>query len=155
MAGEVKEMKVLMINGPNLNMLGIREKSIYGSMSLKDIETSVKKKAEDLGIEVTCFQSNHEGELIDKIHAAMEKSINGIIINPGAYTHTSVALRDALLTVKIPFIEVHISNVASREAFRQINLFSDIAAGTITGLGPLGYELAVVAIRELYGKKTG
>lgn len=150
MAGKVEEMKVMMINGPNLNMLGKREPSIYGSKALTDIEERVKKRAEELGLEITCFQSNHEGSLIDKIQEAADLGVDGIIINPAGYTHTSVAMRDALLSVQIPFIEVHISNIAAREEFRQVNLFSDIAEGTITGLGPYGYLLALDALKGLY-----
>lgn len=147
-------MKVMIINGPNLNMLGIREKSIYGSTTLKQIEDMVSKKAIELGVEASFFQSNHEGEIIEKIQSALDKGIDGIIMNPGGYTHTSVAIRDAMLSVKIPFIEVHISNLSAREAFRQTSMFSDIAAGTISGLGPLGYVLALEAIKELYENKT-
>jgi len=154
MAGKVEEMKVIMINGPNLNMLGKRETSIYGSTALADIEERVKKKAADLGLEVTCIQSNHEGEIVEKIQEAADLGIEGIIINPAAYTHTSVAIRDALLSVQIPFIEVHISNVAAREEFRQVNLFSDIAVGTIAGLGPYGYILALDALWERYDLKN-
>ena len=145
-------MKVMIINGPNLNMLGIREKSIYGSTTLNGIEDLVKQRALELDVETDFFQSNHEGEIIDKIQSALPLGTNGIIMNPGGYTHTSVAIRDALLSVKIPFIEVHISNLSARESFRQNNMFSDIAAGTITGLGPLGYVLALEAIKELYEK---
>ena len=147
-------MKVIMINGPNLNMLGKRETSIYGSTALADIEERVKKKAADLGLEVTCIQSNHEGEIVEKIQEAADLGIEGIIINPAAYTHTSVAIRDALLSVQIPFIEVHISNVAAREEFRQVNLFSDIAVETIAGLGPYGYILALDALWERYDLKN-
>jgi 3-dehydroquinate dehydratase-2 len=147
-------MKIMVLNGPNLNVLGRREKSIYGTATLQDIENLVMSRALSLGMEVVFFQSNHEGELIEKIHAALKEGITGIIINPGGYTHTSVALRDALLSVNIPFIEVHLSNVAAREPFRQTNFFSDIAAGTISGLGPLGYVLGVDALRELHGKKA-
>jgi 3-dehydroquinate dehydratase-2 len=147
------EMKILVLNGPNLNMLGKREKSIYGTATLADIEKLMKKKAKDLGLQIDFFQSNHEGALIDAIHAAYGKGIGGFIINPGGLTHTSVSLRDALLSVALPFIEVHLSNVHSREDFRQINYFSDIAAGTISGLGPLGYVLALEALKELHGKK--
>ena len=145
-------MKILIINGANLNMLGTREKILYGSTTLKQIEEMARTKAKQLGIEVLFFQSNHEGELIDTVHGSLDKDIDGIIINPGGYTHTSVALRDALLSVEIPFVEVHISNVAARESFRKNNLFSDIAAGTISGLGPYGYILALDALKELYGK---
>jgi 3-dehydroquinate dehydratase II len=147
-------MKIMILNGPNLNMLGRRERPVYGTRTLQDIEDMVAGRALSLGIEVVFFQSNHEGELIDRIHRAPEQDIAGIIINPGGYTHTSVALRDALLSVDVPFIEVHLSNVAARESFRQDNFFSDIAAGTITGLGPLGYVLAVEALKELHGKKA-
>lgn len=147
-------MKVMIINGPNLNMLGIREKSIYGSTTLAQIEDMIIQKANDLGVEASCFQSNHEGVIIDKIQSALDSGIDGIIMNPGGYTHTSVAIRDAMLSVKIPFIEVHISNLSGRESFRHKSMFSDIAAGTISGLGPLGYVLALEAIKELYENKT-
>jgi 3-dehydroquinate dehydratase-2 len=141
-------MKVLIINGPNLNMLGKRETSVYGETSLPDIEKLVKEKAEGLGIEVGFFQSNHEGELIDRIHNAGIEKMDGIVINPGGYTHTSVALRDALLAVNIPFVEVHISNVARREDFRHVSYFSDIAIGTVAGLGPIGYCLALEGLAK-------
>jgi 3-dehydroquinate dehydratase-2 len=141
-------MKVLIINGPNLNMLGKRETSVYGASSLPDIEKLVKEKAEGLGIEVGFFQSNHEGELIDRIHNAVIEKMDGIVINPGGYTHTSVALRDALLSVNIPFVEVHISNVARREDFRHVSYFSDIAIGTVAGLGPIGYCLALEGLAK-------
>ena len=147
-------MKILVMNGPNLNLLGLREKAIYGTATLQDIDDLVRKKAFSIGAEVVFYQSNHEGELIDKIHAALKDGISGIIINPGGYTHTSVALRDALLSVGIPFIEVHLSNVAAREPFRQVNFFSDVASGTISGLGPMGYVLGVEALKELHGKKA-
>jgi 3-dehydroquinate dehydratase II len=146
-------MKIMVLNGPNLNMLGKRERSIYGTWTLAQIEKTLKKKAKELGQEITFSQSNHEGTLIDTIHDAPGKGIDSFIINPGGLTHTSVSLRDALLSVDLPFIEVHLSNVASREDFRQINFFSDIAAGTISGLGPLGYVLALEALKELHGKK--
>lgn len=146
-------MKILVLNGPNLNMLGKREKAIYGSTALTDIENLMKKKARELGMKIAFSQSNHEGALIDTIHAAFGKGIDGFIINPGGLTHTSVSLRDALLSVSVPFIEVHLSNVYSREDFRRINYFSDIAAGTISGLGSFGYLLALEALKELHGKK--
>ncbi|MCD6570406.1 MAG: type II 3-dehydroquinate dehydratase [Deltaproteobacteria bacterium] len=148
-------MKVLVINGPNLNMLGKREVGIYGNTTLGEIETLVRKRALELGVEVELFQSNHEGQIIDEIHSALKEDIDGIVINPGGYTHTSVAIRDALLSVDRPFIEIHISNIANRETFRQESLFSDIAIGTISGLGPLGYVFGLEALWELYGKKTG
>jgi 3-dehydroquinate dehydratase II len=141
-------MKVLIINGPNLNMLGKRETSVYGANSLSDIERLVEVKAKGLGIEVGFFQSNHEGELIERVHKAGIEKMDGIVINPGGYTHTSIALRDALLAVNIPFVEVHISNVARREDFRHVSYFSDIAVGTVAGLGPIGYCLALEGLAE-------
>lgn len=148
-------MKIMVLNGPNLNLLGRRETPVYGTATLQDIESLVAGRALALGMEVIFFQSNHEGDLIDKVHSAPSLGITGFIINPGGYTHTSIALRDALLSVDIPFIEVHLSNVASREPFRQTNYFSDIAAGTITGLGPYGYVLGLEALKESHGKKAG
>ena len=136
-------MKVLIINGPNLNMLGKRETSVYGATTLADIEKMIKERAQVLGTEIGFFQSNHEGELIERIHKAGIEKMDGIIINPGGFTHTSVALRDAMLAIDIPFVEVHISNVAKREDFRHVSYFSDIAIGTIAGLGPIGYCLAL------------
>ncbi|HNU73896.1 MAG: 3-dehydroquinate dehydratase [Deltaproteobacteria bacterium ADurb.BinA179] len=147
-------MKILMINGPNLNLLGTRETALYGRTSLPEIEARTQKRARELGIELEAFQSNHEGEIIEKIHAAAISQSCGILINPGGYTHTSVAIRDALLAVDIPFVEVHISNVAAREPFRQKNLFSDIALGTISGLGPYGYILGIEALHELLRTKN-
>lgn len=146
-------MKILVINGPNLNMLGKREPSTYGSTSLEEIEASIRRKASGLGMEVDFYQSNHEGELIDRIQQTVSENVTAIILNPGGYTHTSVALRDALLAVNLPFIEVHLSRISAREEFRQTNYFSDIAAGTISGFGPLGYDLAMDAAWGLYGKK--
>jgi 3-dehydroquinate dehydratase II len=154
MAGKGGEdMKIMVLNGPNLNMLGKREQSVYGTETLAHIEELLKEKAKILGLKIAFSQSNHEGELIDTIHTARVKKIDGFIINPGGLTHTSVSLRDALLSVNLPFIEVHLSKVASREDFRQINYFSDIAAGTITGLGSFGYMLALEALKEIHGKK--
>ena len=147
-------MRILVINGPNLNMLGKREPSVYGNITLKKIEGLVAKKAKTLKVDVVFFQSNHEGELIDRIQSASKDRIDGIVINPGGYTHTSVAIRDALLSVGIPFIEVHISNIAGRESFRQKSLMSDIAIGSISGLGPLGYIFGLEALSALYGTKA-
>ncbi|HOM29921.1 MAG TPA: type II 3-dehydroquinate dehydratase [Deltaproteobacteria bacterium] len=147
-------MKVLVMNGPNLNMLGAREPGVYGTTSLERIEEALAKKAAGLGIELEFFQSNHEGALVDKVQAAPGQGVDALILNPGGYTHTSVALRDALLAVNLPFIEVHVSRVASREQFRQVNYFSDIARGTITGLGPLVYELALEALWRLHGQEA-
>ncbi|MBN7821470.1 type II 3-dehydroquinate dehydratase [Bowmanella yangjiangensis] len=137
-------MNFLLINGPNLNLLGKREPHIYGSQSLEDIVTALTKQADAAGVRLQHVQSNAEHELIDAIHQAMA-TVDFIIINPGAFTHTSVALRDALLGVKIPFIEVHLSNVHAREAFRRHSYLSDVAKGVICGLGAQGYEFALQA----------
>ena len=137
--------RILVLNGPNLNLLGTREPHIYGSTTLDDITASLTALAAQSGASVEQFQSNAEHELIDRIHAARTDGTTYILINPGAFTHTSVALRDALAGVAIPFIEVHISNVHAREAFRQHSYLSDIAVGVICGLGVQGYELALQA----------
>jgi 3-dehydroquinate dehydratase-2 len=138
--------KILLLNGPNLNLLGTREPAVYGSATLADVESTCRDEGRALGLEVLAFQSNHEGALIDRVHAARAEGVDFIVINPGAYTHTSVALRDALAGVAIPFIEVHISNVHKREAFRHHSYLSDIAEGVIVGLGIQGYRLALQAI---------
>jgi 3-dehydroquinate dehydratase II len=135
--------KLLVLHGPNLNLLGLREPTHYGRVTLQDIEQRLQQLTQ--GHELECFQSNAEYILIEKIHAARSQAIDFIIFNPAAFTHTSVALRDALLAVGIPFIEVHLSNVYAREPFRHHSYFSDIAQGVITGLGSIGYELAVQA----------
>ncbi len=135
---------VLLLNGPNLNMLGKREPQIYGAQSLTNIVDKLTEQAKGLNIELTHMQSNAEHELIERIHQSFQK-IDFIIINPAAFTHTSVALRDALLSVAIPFIEVHLSNVHAREAFRHHSYLSDIAQGVICGLGIQGYEFALNA----------
>ena len=140
------ERTVLVINGPNLNLLGEREPEVYGHATLADLEDGCQVAAAALGLTADCRQSNHEGALVDRIQQALDDRIDGIVINPGAYTHTSVALRDALLAVSLPVVEVHLSNVAKREDFRQMSFISDIAVGTITGLGPLGYVFAVQAL---------
>jgi 3-dehydroquinate dehydratase-2 len=134
---------ILLINGPNLNLLGTREPDIYGSATLHDIERAAEAQAVAAGARLTSFQSNHEGALIDRIHLARNDGVDAIIINPGGLTHTSVALRDALSAVAIPFVEVHISNVHRREAFRQHSFLSDIAVGVICGLGTDGYYAAI------------
>jgi 3-dehydroquinate dehydratase II len=138
-------MKVLLLNGPNLNLLGTREPAIYGAATLADVEAMCRTEGAALGLEVATFQSNHEGALVDRIHAARDEGVRFVVINPGALTHTSVALRDALAGVAIPFIEVHISNVHKREAFRHHSYLSDIAEGVIVGLGTIGYRLALQA----------
>lgn len=135
--------KLLLLNGPNLNLLGTREPATYGATTLAEIETAAQEQAKAAGAELACFQSNHEGALIDRIHAARNEQVDAIIINPGGLTHTSVALRDALAGVAIPFIEVHISNVHQREAFRHHSFLSAIAKGVICGLGTEGYRLAI------------
>jgi 3-dehydroquinate dehydratase-2 len=136
--------RLLLLNGPNLGLLGQREPEIYGSTTLADIESLIVRQAKALGHDLETFQSNAEHELIERIHAARD-SIDFILINPAAFTHTSVALRDALLGVEIPFIEIHLSNVASREDFRQRSFFADIAVGTVAGFGVASYELALTA----------
>jgi 3-dehydroquinate dehydratase-2 len=136
-------MHILILQGPNLNLLGTREPGVYGATTLPQIQADLDAYATERGVQVSHFQSNHEGALIDKIHAARLQGVDFIIINPGAYTHTSVALRDALAGVAIPFLEVHLSNVHRREPFRHHSYFSDIAEGVIVGLGPLGYRLAL------------
>lgn len=138
---------LLLLNGPNLNLLGTREPGHYGNQSLAEIEQGLTETARNLGHELSCLQSNAEAELVERVHAAAGQ-VDFILINPGALTHTSIALRDALLGVAIPFIEVHISNVHAREEFRRKSYFSDIALGSITGLGPQGYELALRAADE-------
>lgn len=136
--------QILLINGPNLNLLGTREPDVYGTTTLTQIEQRLARQAAALNHGFAAFQSNAEAELVDRVQQAGGAS-DFIILNPGAFTHTSVALRDALLAVAVPFIEIHISNVYAREAFRQHSYFSDIAVGTIVGLGPQGYELALTA----------
>ena len=137
--------KILVIHGPNLNLLGQRETEHYGRDTLKAIDQRLVEQGKKAGVAVETFQSNAEAPLIERVHAAKSDETAYIIINPAAFTHTSVALRDALAAVSIPFIEVHISNVHAREPFRQHSYFSDLAAGVISGLGPVGYELALDA----------
>jgi 3-dehydroquinate dehydratase II len=140
--------KLLLINGPNLNLLGTREPGVYGHMTLPAIEAALAQQASTEGFILTTFQSNHEGALIDRIHQAKVDDIDGIVINPGGYTHTSVAMRDALTAVSIPFVEVHLSNVYKREAFRKHSYFSDIAAGVIAGMGWKGYCYALQFLNQ-------
>ncbi|MBC3934704.1 type II 3-dehydroquinate dehydratase [Undibacterium rugosum] len=135
--------KLLLLNGPNLNLLGTREPATYGSTTLAEVEAAAIAQAQAAGAELVCFQSNHEGALIDRIHAARAEQIDAIVVNPGGLTHTSVALRDALAGVAIPFIELHISNVHQRESFRHHSFLSAIAQGVICGLGTDGYRLAI------------
>jgi 3-dehydroquinate dehydratase-2 len=137
--------RILLLNGPNLNLLGTREPAVYGTATLQDIETKLKGLSVAQGHELIASQSNAEHELIGKIQATKREGVGFVIINPGAFTHTSIALRDAFLSVGVPFIEIHLSNVFAREAFRHHSYLSDIAVGCIYGLGPIGYELALQA----------
>jgi len=144
--------RILVLNGPNLNLLGTREPAHYGRATLAEIEAGLAALGQTLGAEVVCFQSNAEAELIGQVHAAPSQGIDFIVINPAGLTHTSVSLRDALAAVGIPFIELHLSNVHAREPFRRQSYFSDIAVGVISGLGPMGYELALrAAVARLAG----
>lgn len=143
---------ILVLNGPNLNLLGTREPKHYGKTSLAEIESRLKSLAQAAGHKLSCFQSNAEHDLVNRTHQAASEGVEFIIINPAAFTHTSVALRDALAGVNIPFIEIHLSNIHARESFRQQSYFSDLAKGVISGLGPQGYELALHAAIELLGK---
>jgi 3-dehydroquinate dehydratase-2 len=136
-------MSILLLNGPNLNLLGTREPQIYGADTLADVEQQFVKTAQALGWSAQCFQSNHEGALIDRIHAARLEDVRGFVVNPGGLTHTSVALRDAFAGVALPLVEVHISNVHRREAFRHHSYLSGIAEGVIAGLGVMGYQFAL------------
>ncbi|MEM1434487.1 MAG: type II 3-dehydroquinate dehydratase [Pseudomonadota bacterium] len=140
------------LHGPNLNLLGQREPEIYGSATLADIDAALAQQAGAAGHQLDCLQSNAEAELIDAIHALPKLGVRGLVINPGAFTHTSIALRDALLGVAVPFIEVHLSNVHAREAFRQHSYLSDVAVGVITGLGAAGYGYALAALIDRYGE---
>lgn len=139
----VSQARILVLHGPNLNLLGIREPQHYGAHSLAEINRALAVRAETAGVLLECFQSNHEGALIERVHAAREQGVGFIIINPAGYTHSSVALRDALAGVDIPFVEVHLSNVFAREPFRHHSYFSDLAVGVISGLGSEGYLLAL------------
>ncbi|MES2884981.1 MAG: type II 3-dehydroquinate dehydratase [Pseudomonadota bacterium] len=139
---------LLLLNGPNLNLLGSREPGLYGSATLTQIESQLAAEAVTLGHRLTSFQSNHEGVLVDRIQQARNEGIAGIVINAGAYTHTSIAIRDALLAVAVPYVEVHLSNVYARESFRHHSYLSDKAIGVIVGFGPKGYRLSLLALHE-------
>ena len=145
--------RVLLLNGPNLNLLGTREPAVYGTDTLESIEQRAAAVARETGHELIAFQSNAEHELIERIHRARTESVAFLIVNPGAFTHTSVALRDAILATGLPFIEVHLSNPHAREPFRRHSYFSDIALGVISGLGAFGYEAAVRAAALRLGRK--
>lgn len=136
---------ILVINGPNLNLLGVREPGVYGNQTLQDIELGLTQSGLGMGCQMAFFQSNAEHALIDRIHQAFRDGVSFILINPGAYTHTSIAIRDAFLATRVPFIEVHLSNVHAREPFRRHSYLSDIAKGVICGFGAFGYELALQA----------
>ena len=144
--------RILLVNGPNLNLLGTREPEIYGADTLGDIEARAAAVARECGHELAAFQSNAEHELIGRVHQAGRESTDFLILNPGAFTHTSVALRDAIAAVRLPFLEVHLSNVHAREDFRRHSYFADIAVGSIVGLGAYGYELAVRAVARLLAR---
>jgi 3-dehydroquinate dehydratase-2 len=144
----MKTLRILVIHGPNLNLLGTREPGHYGRQTLADINQQLLKLGDILGLEITSFQSNHEGELVDRIQSAASDHIDGIIINPAAYTHTSIALRDAMLASGIPFVEVHLSNIHSREEFRHRSMLADAAAGIVAGFGDTSYTLALRGLNE-------
>lgn len=144
--------KILVLHGPNLNMLGLREPEVYGTTTLKEIDQQLKVFADTSGHKLASFQSNAEHELIDRIQLAKTEKIDFIIINPGAFTHTSVAIRDAFLSVSIPFIEVHLSNVFAREEFRKHSYLSDIAVAVVSGMGAFGYEVALQAAEQILEK---
>lgn len=142
-------MKIKVIHGPNLNMLGIREVNIYGPMKLEDINKNMENFAKQNGFEIIFYQSNHEGDIVDAIQESLNENVNGIIINPAALTHTSISIRDALKAVALPAIEVHISNLATREEFRKKSMISDVVIGTIGGFGPFSYHLALIAMIQV------
>jgi 3-dehydroquinate dehydratase-2 len=144
--------RILLLNGPNLNRLGLREPAIYGSVTLAELEQQVKELATSHQVELVCFQSNHEGELIDELHKA-ERNVDGIIFNPGAFTHYSYAIRDAIASITKPVIEVHISNIHAREPFRHISVIAPVTIGQIVGLGLYGYQLAFHALKEKLGEE--
>jgi 3-dehydroquinate dehydratase II len=147
--------RILLVNGPNLNLLGRREPGWYGETSLAAIEERLRSLAAERHAALECFQSNAEHELVDRVQALAAQPVDFVILNPGAFTHTSIALRDALLAVSVPFIEVHLSNVHAREPFRRHSYFSDIATGSIVGLGAQGYELALSAALDRLDRPSG
>ena len=147
-------MKIAVIQGPNLNMLGIREQNIYGNMTLDQIHEQLKGQAEQNGLELEFFQSNLEGEIVDKIQECLG-TVDGILINPAAYTHTSIAIRDALAAVSMPTVEVHISNIYKREEFRQKSVTAASATGVIAGFGPFGYHLGLISLTQILNEIKG
>ena len=140
--------KILVVNGPNLNLLGVREPGVYGSDSLESINQEISARADALGCSVAFFQSNSEGGIVDKLHSAMGE-FDGLVINPGAYTHYSIAIRDAIAAIKLPAVEVHLSNVYGREEFRHTSVIAPVCVGQIAGLGKIGYCLALEALMEV------
>jgi 3-dehydroquinate dehydratase-2 len=149
---EKLKMKILVLHGPNLNLLGTREPEVYGSLTLEDINTKVIELGKELGVEVKCLQSNHEGALMDALHEARAWA-NGVVFNPGGYTHTSIALRDAISAIQIPVVEVHLSNVYAREEFRHTSMISAVCKGKITGFGWRSYLLGLRALVEMFAEK--
>ncbi|WP_069636250.1 type II 3-dehydroquinate dehydratase [Campylobacter pinnipediorum] len=144
-----KKFKIMVIQGPNINMLGLRDPGMYGSMKMEDIHSQMKVVAEQYGADIEFFQSNFEGELVDKIQECLGE-VDGIIINPAAYSHTSIAIRDAISAVGLPTIEVHISNIYRREEFREKSLIAPVCAGHIAGFGPVGYHLAMIGMLQIF-----
>jgi len=148
----MKKLRILVLHGPNLNMLGTREPGHYGNQTLAEIMLNMGTLADSLDLEISSFQSNHEGALVDRVQQAAAESVDGIVINPAAYTHTSIALRDALLATALPFIEVHLSNIHQRESFRHHSMLADAAVGVIAGFGPDSYLLALRGLNDLLRK---
>jgi len=146
-----KPLKILVIHGPNLNMLGTREPELYGKTSLDEVNKNLKKVGGSIGLSVETFQSNHEGDIVEKIQRAID-AYSGLIINPAAFTHTSVAIRDALLLLEIPIIEIHISNIEKRESFRQTSMIADISTARLSGFGVKGYIMALEAMAKMISK---
>jgi len=144
----MNNLRILVLHGPNLNLLGTREPGHYGNVTLADINQTLIELGDALNIEISTFQSNHEGELVDRIHQAAKEGIDGIVINPAAYTHTSIALRDAMLAISIPFIEVHLSNIHRREEFRHHSMLAAAATGIVAGFGATSYQLALRGLQD-------
>lgn len=147
-------LKVLVVHGPNLNLLGVREPGVYGRSTLAAIDAALAERGRQMGAEVVSFQSNHEGGIIDRLHAARGEC-DAVIINPGAYTHYSYAIRDAITAIGLPTVEVHLSNVQAREEFRHVSVISPVCVGAVVGLGPIGYELALEALIRLGAAREG